>query len=749
MDTKKKVLTGFVLTLLSLSQNHSYGQEWEVIYPANIGVRGDLVKAIQTPNENTACFIGNDILRFNNSGDLLSSVNVPLPFQQRKIRANFDIQFISESEARMVFKNNIISSPDTGQTWNESLVLPPVNTSIESSSYFDAIHFPDQNTGYAVGSFEKIFKSVDGGDSWDELSSNPSTAPYIWYTDVFFLNELNGFVSGFEVNDIGQNFGFQAFVLHTGDGGQTWQRNDIATINDYRKSTLDFKTNNTGFVFFSETQQSEKIFVTNDGSQTWTDITPEGVNAIHCVKWSDTMTGLIFAEVNNARVLFKTIDQGQSWNTVPLPVNNNLSENTINDILFLDDMVYAVGIGGGIFFSQDIAETWTIINESNIKVSEIDFTTEDIAYALTGSETYKSEDGGENWNFVADPGIALSGFVIRLDFTTASNGLILGFGNQYLKTTDGLDTFEVGDLPEFFFFANKFISASDDTIYIAGTTNGSFENKLLISNDGGDTWLPEDIGHNGEFVNNLQVLEDGSLVVLTDFIVSHSTDAGATWNTVYTSTEFIQNALFLNAEVGYVYSSDDLSSGQVRKIINDENPTTEIVSIASDAGTTLTGFLPLDEDRLFAYGFKRAGFEQYAVILKSVDAGQSWQEETFSMGIPGNIKEMILTETSVLAFGSQGQILQYSDSILSTSNNVMPDLKMAIYPNPTFDFIRIRHNMNTNLDLKIFTLQGQLLMETGLYQKESVLNLSNLPNGTYVLRVSGDNIHRSKILLKK
>lgn len=749
MISSRHTIFSFLMAMFCISR--VCGQTWNLVYPNNLEEMGDLVIGLVPPNGNNAYLIGNDILSFDNDGNLLSYIEAELPFQENSLRKNFDVQFISETEARMIFRNKFFSTSDTGQTWIETLSIQPVNVSIETSSYFNALNFPNQNTGYAVGSFEKLFKTEDGGFNWQELSSNSSTAPYIWYTDVYFLNELNGYVSGFEVSNIIQNFGLQAFVLQTNDGGLTWQRNDIEMLH-CRKSVIDFKNNNTGFIFFTETQLSEKIFVTNDGAQTWTDITPEDVNAIYSVKWMDTAIGLIYVEVNGALALLKTIDQGHTWYNVPLPVSNNISKNTINDIVFLNDStVYTIGIGGGVFFSQDTGETWIVLNESNVQISEITFTSESTAYASTGTELYKSIDAGQTWSILEAPGLALSNFVLRLDFRTPLEGLILGFGNQYARTIDGFNTFNISGLPETFFFSNKFISSFGNNYYVAGTASGTFLNVLLVSGDGGVTWQTRDIGLTGEFVNNLQVLNDGTLVVLTDFNIISSADEGITWNTFYNSNDFIMNSFFLNTLDGFAYSSSDLVSGQVRKIINDGSLNTEIISIISSSNLEsefLTGFLPLDGSTLLAYGFKRVDFEQFAIIWKSVDGGLSWTDETLPFQIPGYIEKMTFTENSILAFASQGQILRTSIDVLTLAEELSYQRDLVVYPNPTNDFLKVHHSFDNEIEANIFSLQGQLINATLLSGKESFLDISHLKSGVYILKIIINERSISKKIIK-
>ncbi len=66
----------------------------------------------------------------------------------------------------MLFGNGsaVTISTDAGTTWSISYIDP------QARDIYDVI-FPDQNTGYAVGTFGLIMKTTDGGTNWIEQTS--------------------------------------------------------------------------------------------------------------------------------------------------------------------------------------------------------------------------------------------------------------------------------------------------------------------------------------------------------------------------------------------------------------------------------------------------------------------------------------------------------------------------------------------------------------------------------------------------
>ena len=311
--------TKLLLPLFLLVTNFTFAQNWDLLYPQS-EIRGYLTEAVIIPN-NSFYAVGNDIFEFDNAGNFQEAVGtLTLPLQENGELRNFDIKFTSDSDAFMVYKNSIYRSTDKGITWTNQLSLTPNISTIERSAYFESIDFPTETTGYAVGSFEKIYKTDDAGNTWNEISWSTSTAPYIEYSDVQFIDENTGFVSGYEAADNIINFGFVEFVLKTTDGGDTWVRYDIENSSDFKQIALNFITEETGFAFCYVTQGIERIYVTTDGAETWEEITPQDVSEIRSVTWLNEEEGILYGNHNSNYTLLKSYDQGESWNEVSFPI---------------------------------------------------------------------------------------------------------------------------------------------------------------------------------------------------------------------------------------------------------------------------------------------------------------------------------------------------------------------------------------------------------------------------------------------
>jgi photosystem II stability/assembly factor-like uncharacterized protein len=63
---------------------------------------------------------------------------------------------------------------------------------VQSIRSFSDIYFINNNTGYAAGEGFTIFKTEDGGESWENLNSGINYEPYTGGGTLFFTDSQNG-----------------------------------------------------------------------------------------------------------------------------------------------------------------------------------------------------------------------------------------------------------------------------------------------------------------------------------------------------------------------------------------------------------------------------------------------------------------------------------------------------------------------------------------------------------------------------
>ena len=144
----------------------------------------------------------------------------------------------------------IIHTSNGGKTWNRQ-------KSGTNWNLFD-VHFTSKRRGWAVGMNGTMLSTVDGGTNW-RLASISGRHPSFFLDAVTFISPEIGWVVGLDLRSLGMD----GLILHTQNGGKTWQRQESHTAN-----FLD------DVFFISETEgwivgKEGLVLHTKDGGQNW------------------------------------------------------------------------------------------------------------------------------------------------------------------------------------------------------------------------------------------------------------------------------------------------------------------------------------------------------------------------------------------------------------------------------------------------------------------------------------------------
>ena len=81
----------------------------------------------------------------------------------------------------------------------------------------------------------------------------------------------------------------------------------------------------------------------------------------------------------------------------------------------------------------------------------------------------------------------------------------------------------------------------------------------------------------------------------------------------------------------------------------------------------------------------------------------------------------------------------YSDPSMVSIDDPMSEVRITVYPNPTYGILHIKTDFNESLNLQLFSMDGQLLLETSSEQGiESELDLQTYPRGLYLLKIESN-----------
>ncbi len=86
---------------------------------------------------------------------------------------------------------------------------------------------------------------------------------------------------------------------------------------------------------------------------------------------------------------------------------------------------------------------------------------------------------------------------------------------------------------------------------------------------------------------------------------------------------------------------------------------------------------------------------------------------------------------------SQGVQQAYDIQVLSGIAVKEIDLRMAVYPNPAVNhlILSVSSELKPEMRYELFDLKGALILTNGIYANETILNIQNLDNGCYTLRI--------------
>lgn len=202
------------------------------------------------------------------------------------------------------------------------------------------ISFANGSDGWAVGVGGALYRTINGGDSWEEQTSGTISDLY----DVDAVSE----------DDVW--FGGVGYVGRTTDGGDDWNPAHAPGDSDRMVYAIDFESQDFGFVAGSE-----------DG----------------------------YAFIS------RTDDGGSDWDEL-LEDDNDYNE-ILGIHAYADSRVIAVSQDGYFFKSSNNGDDWEITNpfDGETVVALSAPTETDIFVLVAGNAFFRSNDGGDSWSEIA------------------------------------------------------------------------------------------------------------------------------------------------------------------------------------------------------------------------------------------------------------------------------------------------------------------------------------------------------------
>jgi len=720
----------------------------------------------------TCCFIVVLVLAFGTAFGQWST-----EYQMAKDETYFAGHFPSSTVGYIGVSDGIVYKTDNGgSTWTEM-------TTPTSEDVYD-IFFKDASTGWAVGDHGMIMYTTDG-NTWTTHDSS----------GVMFDDDLNGV---YFVGTSGWICGDDGNIWYTTDDGATWSSATKPGVDDVMD--IKFKDASNGYA----AADGDGIMYTTDGGLNWTQAsaslgpapyTRNDIEAIHVV--NDTLclaSGWGSLIGPQPTIVLKSTDSGLTWG----PVDPTYSYGTYtygSDIeTFDDDEIIIVGGGSGssaiTLHSDDLA--------ASISPSPA-FYGEDLRFCAAVPGTDKvfaggdegclavSNDRGQTWTFVQDPGNGFGGWlditkcvfvgdngsimttnnfnmgVIAPEFyapdiyaiaTTTNNVWYASGSNDYLcKSTDGGDTWTQLRHSNSYFEGIYGMYWFDDN---NGVLVGEFDRVDVIytTSDGGanlNTVLSDVVHEQLNGVSFARENESIGVAVGDDSMAVYTTDGGATWN-VSTFTNAangldIEEVFMATATNGFLVGDDGLyattTDGGATWTVQTAFTVEDLIDVYFSSPTV--GWISGDDNDVWST-------DDGGATWTDIDLGQTYEEDVNAVYFDWS-KEILWAGTD------NGYICKRTD-ISPTDTETPKSLPFTLnqnYPNPFNPSTRIKFSLSeeSHVSLNVFDVTGKLVaevlnkdMEVGEYTVG--FKADGLASGVYFyrLKMGDETLSRKMILLR-
>lgn len=258
-----------------------------------------------------------------------------------------------------------------------------------------AVFLQNKNLGWVVGHDAVIFRTEDGGETWQQVYAAPEEeAPLL---DIWFRNETYGIA-----------IGAYGLYLKTTDGGSTWTREDmpVTTIKTAGKETINESHRSDDLAEYYDLHlnavarsddgkiylvaEAGRIYRSIDQGENWQQLPSPYIGSLFGVLPLEKNTLLVFGLRGH---LFRSEDAGNTWKKIETHTDRMLTNGTV----LHDGKIIIVGMEGTILLSNDYGNTFSVakeVNRNNYSALVEDSNNRLILTGDHGLESYTREELG-------------------------------------------------------------------------------------------------------------------------------------------------------------------------------------------------------------------------------------------------------------------------------------------------------------------------------------------------------------------
>jgi len=466
---------------------------------------------------------------------------------------NLSKNYFIFKDANIGFWNNTI----TQKTNNGGLNWSPTNL-----SNYKNIQFLGVNNifGSFYGSSSSVIKkSLDNGNTWNNIDSFPKVNPLMVLCD---SNALN--ICTWNQQNI---LPYKTYFSYSNNGGSSWTKDSI----NMQFTPNYVENNNTNMICAGS---GGSLYESSNSGAAWTDKSNKKFyGSITALSVVSPLTS--FYTLWDGRIA-KSSDAGETFTFY----NSNL--NILNDICFPSSSLgFAVGENGTLLKTSDGGNTWNIQSiGTSENLFQIEFPTPNIGYISTyNGKIYKTSNSGTTWSLIYTFNTHT---IQKMVFTSPNNGFIKANPNSaydlIIKTTDGGLTWN--NLMSFSMYSSNInISKGDsNTIYVSsyyfypgdGTTSVDIfkydiDGNLLYEGDTANIFKTIPIMSHAFLSDTLGYL------VLSNGEIYKSIDGALTWNLETYANQvkhlflYDTSVMYFAGNVGNIYKYDSYNVSNVEE----------------------------------------------------------------------------------------------------------------------------------------------------------------------------------------
>jgi len=514
----------------------------------------------------------------------------------------------------------VFKSVDGGETWNpRSDGIRGANGLLPDGGIVSLAIGPTDTEVLYAGNRDQVWKTMDGGVSWAALKAGGGEAIAIDPESTATVYVASAF----------------AGIHKTTDGGSTWRTLDFTfggplqsiAVHPYRRDTVLVGTRFLG------------VLVSFDGGETWHGPSPNYPEGVHSFAFDDREPDLVYAGAARGGV-FRSLDAGITWR----PWNVGLPGDTfrMTSALAADrnevGTFFATADDGGLYVRSDGDASWTSIaaNAVEFEIGSL-VASSGTAYVATAGGLFRNLATDRSWRTIATGMRSSRALALAID--PSNPDMVLAGTDVGLRCSADLgrtwNPCSGGMLGEALVNGIAFDPTNPSRAFASACG-------VHVSTDGGRSWvqtLARGVGMTiGEFC---RVLDYGTRIDPARFAVDpsnpdnvfaalgdlfRSTDGGRSWmHVLVTTSETSVNCHGLRAaavdplDPSMVYAVEE-TGGPVKSTNGGQSFPPAGCGLLPRSGFAAIAIDPLASATIYASMDRK--------LVKSLDSGETWAVET-------------------------------------------------------------------------------------------------------------------------